>query len=55
MILDRIAGAAHRRVEEKKRIKPLDLVMKEAFACAEILKDKGDGREVSLLRLDFRG
>ena len=24
MILDRIAGAARRRVEEKKRIKPLD-------------------------------
>ena len=53
MILDRIAGAARRRVEEKKRIKPLDLVMKEALACAEILKDKGDGREDSKSPADF--
>ena len=44
MILDRIAGAARRRVEEKKRIKPLDLVMKEALACAESLKGRGCGK-----------
>ena len=48
MILDRIAGAARRRVEEKKRIKPLDLVMMEALACAESLKGRGCGKGDSL-------
>ena len=48
MILDRIAGAARRRVEEKKRIKPLDLVMMEALACAESLKGRGCGKEMCI-------
>ena len=53
MILDRIAGAARRRVEEKKRIKPLDLVMKEALACAESLKGRGCGKGDSNSPGDF--
>ena len=53
MILDRIAGAARRRVEEKKRIKPLDLVMMEALACAESLKGRGCGRGDSNSPGDF--
>ena len=35
MILDTIAAAARRRVEERKQIKPLALVMEQALACAE--------------------
>ena len=53
MILDRIAGAARRRVEEKKRIKPLDLVMMEALACAESLKGRGCGKGDSNSPGDF--
>lgn len=47
MILDRIAGAARRRVEEKKRIKPLDLVMKGLAG--------GDGLGRYLLHAAFNG
>lgn len=42
MILDAIAEATRRRVEERTYAKPLELVMKEAFLCAEGNRDRGE-------------
>lgn len=41
MILDTIAESTRRRVEEKKYVKPLKLVMKEAFLRTEQNKGRG--------------
>lgn len=35
MILDTIARSAGKRVEQRKQVKPLEQVMKEAFICRE--------------------
>ena len=35
MILDTIARSAGKRVEQRKQVKPLEQVMKEAFKCRE--------------------
>lgn len=53
MILDTIAAAARRRVEERKQIKPLALVMEQALACAEGLKNKGVGNGEDKSRTAF--
>ena len=53
MILDTIAAAARRRVEERKQIKPLALVMEQALACAEGLKNKGFGNGEDKSRTAF--
>ena len=53
MILDTIAAAARRRVEERKRIKPMALVMEEALTCAEGLKNKGGGNGEAKSRTAF--
>ena len=53
MILDTIAAAARRRVEKRKQIKPLALVMEQALACAEGLKNKGVGNGETKSRTAF--
>ncbi len=53
MILDTIAAAARRRVEERKRIKPLALVMEQALTCAEGLKNRGGGNGEAKSRTAF--
>ena len=57
MILDTIARSAGKRVEQRKQVKPLEQVMKEAFKCREregikrkILKGKTEQAEDILLR-----
>ena len=42
MILDTIARSAGKRVEQRKQVKPLEQVMKEAFKCREREGIKGD-------------
>ncbi len=42
MILDTIARSAGKRVEQRKQVKPLEQVMKEAFKCREREDIKGE-------------
>ena len=42
MILDTIARSAGKRVEQRKQVKPLEQVMKEAFKCRERADIKGE-------------
>ena len=37
MILDTIARSAGKRVEQRKQVKPLEQMMKEAFKCSCLL------------------
>ena len=50
MILDTIARSAGKRVEQRKQVKPLEQVMKEAFICREREGIKREQAEDILLR-----